>query len=715
MKKLLVPFFASLAIFLLGCSESSSNAEDALAEEDGKESVDGGSSKGSDDEEKVASEKERKKEAAETLKHMTKGSFKDSRDGQTYKTVTVGDYTWMAENLRYTLDSSKTGDYGSYYTYQQALMACPSGWHLSIKDEWCKLETTIESVYDDSAGWALKSTKGWAEEGNGKDAYGFNIQPGGAYYKDELRDAGKKAFFWTQENLLTTFDLSSRVNSSNGYGGMFYSVRCVNNENTMFEALGDCNAEKQDVVSLSENEYYICDEWMWRKATHDEKLKGTIGECTPDNLGARASVAPMDTNYTCSVKNKYSFEEQKYVDVYDWNVSPKDSILADCLLQGDTLCRYFDTTFVNVVGNSVVNSDGTKAPVWHVAGPEDVFGKCIFKITDSLGTVNGKTYICRGNYWDEANEADIAVGSCTESKEFETVVVQTKSGSGKFVCIQKTWNRYDNGEHKGFCNEDGARKNVGDVEMYCDAKKHVWIHEFKDERDGRTYKSVLIKDFLMMAENLKYGGDSLFTWSEALGLDRSCDSSTWSFCPRPPEGSVEGQGICPDGWILLDKSNMTDLQHVYDYNSSDGWIFVLASTSGWPLLNGTNESGLDFKPFTIYTKIDSTCHEYVQCLREDEEKGNPAHLVAVGDKIVPMSPESYCMQETSRYCDFPDTLSFEYNSGIWVDGEEDAYYGLFFSISQTVYVDESKNKENFSVWHNRRKTAKAPVRCKKKI
>lgn len=131
-------------------------------------------------------------------------SMKDPRDGKTYETVKIGEQVWMAENLNYETENSYCYEddpancekYGRLYEWDAALNACPSGWHLPTSEEFRTLISNVGG--EETAGKMLKSMIGWGENGNGVDAFGFNVLPaGGRDICGHFVNAGKSAYFWS--------------------------------------------------------------------------------------------------------------------------------------------------------------------------------------------------------------------------------------------------------------------------------------------------------------------------------------------------------------------------------------------------------------------------------------------------------------------------------------------------------------------------------------
>jgi uncharacterized protein (TIGR02145 family) len=113
----------------------------------------------------------------------------DNRDGQVYRTVRIGNLTWMAENLNFTTSDSWCYDnnptncaiYGRLYTWDAAMSACPAGWRLPTRADWDDLVSAAGGWL--VAGRNLKSQTGWIDGGFGvlpnTDAHGFSALPGG--------------------------------------------------------------------------------------------------------------------------------------------------------------------------------------------------------------------------------------------------------------------------------------------------------------------------------------------------------------------------------------------------------------------------------------------------------------------------------------------------------------------------------------------------------
>ena len=172
------------------------------------------------------------------------GILTDSRDGQTYRTVKIGNQVWMAENLNYeTANSycykdsvSNCTKYGRLYTWAAAKIACPSGWHLPTEVEFKELVATVGG--SSTAGKMLKSTSGWdddeGESGNGTDAYLFTALPAGEWSDNGgiYRDEGLYAFFWGSTDDGIAYSMHLRYHddiAGLGYGhkDTGHSVRCI--------------------------------------------------------------------------------------------------------------------------------------------------------------------------------------------------------------------------------------------------------------------------------------------------------------------------------------------------------------------------------------------------------------------------------------------------------------------------------------------------------
>ena len=171
--------------------------------------------------------------------NQTYGSVTDI-DGNIYKTITIGDQIWMAENLKtakynngdligttipatsyiqsenmpkyqwpYGGDESHVDTYGRLYTWYSATdnrSVCPTGWHVPTDSEWISLENQLGGL--SVAGGKLKEigTEHWTVPNSGAtNEMMFNALPGGYRMNTgEYDNKGSYGNFWSATSVNAT-------------------------------------------------------------------------------------------------------------------------------------------------------------------------------------------------------------------------------------------------------------------------------------------------------------------------------------------------------------------------------------------------------------------------------------------------------------------------------------------------------------------------------
>lgn len=169
----------------------------------------------------------------------------DERDYSLYSIIKIGNQTWMAENLRYNIESSWLNpinpsiEYGRLYNWNTVMKAAPKGWHLPSDSEWNEMEMALGMPAVDTAntnwrgtdhGTKMKSTTGW----NGTNTSDFNVFPAGYYNSGSFGYLGDLMIFWssTENSGGSAWGRGLRVGYATVYGCNYnktygYSCRCV--------------------------------------------------------------------------------------------------------------------------------------------------------------------------------------------------------------------------------------------------------------------------------------------------------------------------------------------------------------------------------------------------------------------------------------------------------------------------------------------------------
>ncbi|SHM50883.1 major paralogous domain-containing protein [Fibrobacter sp. UWR3] len=546
---------------------------------------------------------------------VSTGTMTDSRDGQTYKTVKIGDQVWMAQNLNYKSDNSYCyndsakycSEYGRLYTWADAMESCPTGWHLPSKDEFVILANIAGG--SSKAGKPLMAKDGWNSNGGGYDTYSFAALPGGARNEDgEYVLLGEQGSFWLASEEAFRFvvnNLPLYIAPNNRGRGL--SVRCLKDAGQSLSSSSQSGVNSSSSGKVSVELGTFTDE-------RDEQTYKTV------KIGDQVWMA-QNLNFKTDSSFCYNDEEAnctKYGRHYKWAAAVGKSE-SECgygnecsLPSGDIqgACpsgwhlpskTEWETLFTTVGGNSTAGKVLKSASGWNNSGNgTDAFEFTVLPAGGRYGS---------GNYSNEGKSAIFWSSTEFEDKDAYIVSLFYDGGAPYLSYAEKRYGY----SVRCLMDTEQPSSSSSAISVLSPCKTadsdDCEYGTFTDERDGHTYKTVKIGDQEWMAENLnfdynvgsaksycydqselncdKYG--RLYTWAAAMDSSAAFSNSA-AGCGYLVDCSLSYpvRGVCPEGWILPDSTDMVKLiKAVGNYSVAGG---TLRSVSQ----GGTDGYGFNF-------------------------------------------------------------------------------------------------------------------------
>ncbi len=482
----------------------------------------------------------------------TLNTFIDQRDGNTYKTVKIGQQIWLAENMKYIADgidfksTQKPNEYGYLYNFADAKKVCPNGWHLPSRVEFERLLTSVGKGETGSDN--LRHRK-WDR---GKNVSGFGALPAGKCEKKGCSEGEVAAYFWssTEQNKKNAYGLyvdASKTIVNSGKSASYLSVRCIkeiNNEeqeemplsNAASQAVAENKVEYDSFTDQRDDNTYKTvkigkQTWMAENMRYISKNVTCKADTDADSR--------FISNYGCL----YSWDDAKKVCPSGWHLPTKTDF--------ERLLAY--------VGVGKEGADDLKHSSW--AG-KDNYG---FSALPAGNYSNGgyKYFGSGSGFW-----------SSTESNEIYaySLIVDSKAGVHEYWkgdgisvrCIKEINNEEQkkaplSNDASKTATKEPVQSQDNNAASQAVAENKVEYGSFTDQRDGNTYKTVKIGNQTWMAENMRYITDSGI-FKDSINCKANTDKDSRFIRNYGCLYSwFDTKKVCPSGWHLPTKTDFEKL------------------------------------------------------------------------------------------------------------------------------------------------------------